>query len=298
MAVMTSLFKSYTCNECKSGRSFTPQSIETTINTYGEKTLLNKIIECSCGNKFSIYEGIIQNLVSDNIFSALEAVCDLRYHDTVQITVGKEYTVNLPRKLLINQVFLTNIDAGAVVAPNFFSSFETDSFTIVSSESKDNDSGFKKVGENHKVSWAVFGKSGDKPTETWILLLTQIKEQIIHGQYNIAVLTSEMMFESFLDKSLNKMLISEGLSKEASYTILESMKNIYDKAHKLLRDLNGKGLSSDKSINKEWVKLMELRNKIAHGENIDVDKKKAEWALKTALDAIFYIYMNSSVDIN
>ncbi len=53
-------------------------------------------------------------------------------------------------------------------------------------------------------------------------------------------------------------------------------------------NFNGEGLSSNKTIN--WVKLMELRNKITHSETVNVDKETAEWGLRTALNVIFYIY--------
>ncbi len=62
---------------------------------------------------------------------------------------------------LINQLILTNVDAGASVVPDF----ESNSFTIVSSK-YENDMNVKKIGEVHKVNWLVYEKSGDKPVET------------------------------------------------------------------------------------------------------------------------------------
>jgi len=297
MIKITNTFKSYLCTNCGRGSRLDVEELELAITTFGERKILNKPVDCACGNKFTLYQGMIEELVADSPIAALEAVCNVRYFDSAEITVGKEYRVTLPRKLLINKVYLTNMDAPCTVAPYFYSEFETDSFTIVSSESADaTDLNYRKFGENHKVSWRVYGKDGDKPTETWLMLLTQIKEQILHGQYNIAVLTSEMMFESFLDSTLNKLLISQGLSQDAAYTIVESISSILNKAHKLLKDLNGQGLQGagkgKNPINKEWQDLLKLRNKIAHGENVEVDKDKAQWALRTALDAIFFIYNN------
>ncbi|PFJ03212.1 hypothetical protein [Priestia megaterium] len=301
MTLNTSILTSHMCGECGLGSGFDATGIERLIADIGEMNFLSEIIECSgCGNKFERYKGIIEEFISDNIYAILPTIYDVIYDGVADITVGKEYKVVLPKKFLINRVHLGNKGAGASIGPNFYTELEANWFTIASCECE-NISGeghYKRIGDSHQVFWKVYGKSGNKPSETWLLLLAQIKEQILHGQYNIAILTSEMMFESFLDQSLKKMLISEGLSEEASYTILESMRSIYDKAHKLLKNLNGAGLSSNKAINKQWKDLMELRNKIAHGENIDVDKEKAQWGLRTALDAIFYIYMNSSTDIN
>lgn len=62
---------------------------------------------------------------------------------------------------LINQLILTNVDAGTSVVPDF----ESNSFTIVSSK-YENDMNVKEIGEVHKVNWLVYEKSGDKPVET------------------------------------------------------------------------------------------------------------------------------------
>ncbi|MFL7940820.1 hypothetical protein ACKA0G_10155 [Priestia megaterium] len=303
--ILRNIFTDYECTQCGKGQGRDVEYIEWEISKHGEKHFLSEMIECKCGNKFNRYEGIIESFVSDNIYSKWRAFCDITLAGEANITIGKQCKIVIPKQLLISKIFLTNIEGFASLAPEFYSHIETDSFNIVSSEvnseGSSDPSNYKKIGENHKVDWFLFGKSGDKPVETWLLLLTQASEQILHGQYNIAILTSEMMFESFLDDSLNKQLISKGLSKEASYTILESMRSIYDKAHKLLKDLTGQGLQSagkgKNSINAEWQELVRVRNKIAHGEQVEeLNKEKAEWALRTALKAIFFIYINSLTD--
>lgn len=288
------LLNKFYCNECKRGWSY-DLDVNRIKEMNVEKSLFNQNIKCeACGNEFLYFQGLINNLVEDDFFGTWEFIYDTRYSGGANIVVGKEHKIKLPKQVLITKVMLTCQDAYCSVAPNFYSQFESDFFSIVSSEPDTEDEMSKKFGENLIVNWMVYGKSGNKPIETWVHLLTQIKEQIVHGQYNIAVLCSEMMFESFLDSTLNKLLISKGLSDGASYVILERVGNIQSKAHELLKELNGVGLQGEgkgsNPINTQWTKLVKLRNKIAHGDHVELDKEKAQWALRTSLDAIFFIY--------
>ncbi|MHB1681248.1 MAG: hypothetical protein ACYCYO_00270 [Bacilli bacterium] len=288
---MRELIKGYYCSNCNQGIEFKNEVLEHTLKVYGIKGTLNQSIQCrGCNNQFPLYQGMIESLVTTTSWP--DFICDVRYFGQEEITLGNEYTITLPSKILIYKIFLTNNDGLASIAPFYYDNFETDSFKIVSSQIEQEvpQPHDKEIGQNHKVSWLVYGKSGDKYSETWIQLLAQIKEQIRHGQYNIAALTSEMMFESFLDKTLNALLVNQGISDESAYIILESINSIYNKAHGLLESLNGKGLKDEKPINKEWIKLMELRNKIAHGEDAEIDVDKAKWALRTALNAVFFVY--------
>ncbi|MCZ0872748.1 hypothetical protein [Peribacillus sp. AS_2] len=291
---MIELLNKFYCNECESGWNY-GLDVKGIKEMSLEKNLFNQNIKCeSCGNEFLYFQGLINKLVEDDHFGTWEFIYDTQYFGSTNIVVGKEHKITLPKQVLITKVMLTCQDGFCSVAPNFHSQIESDSFGIVSSETDDEGEMVKKFGENLSVNWMVYGKSGNKPIETWVHLLTQVKEQIVHGQYNIAVLCSEMMFESFLDSTLNKLLISKGLSDGASYVILERLGNIQSKAHELLKELNGVGLQGEgkgtNPINTQWTKLVKLRNKIAHGDNVDLDKEKAKWALRTSLDAIFFIY--------
>lgn len=300
---MKKLLNRYYCNNCQRGWGYGIEAIERLVQEEGEKFVFNEEVICDhCDNKFPYYKGLINDLVEDEGFGTWDFIWDIKYNSATMgaadITVGKEYVINLPKKVLINKIILTNLGGFVAVAPHFHTEFAMDSFTIVSSEGESDHPSSKKLGDSHSLSWVLYGKSGDSvEEETWLVLLTQIKEQILQGQYNIAVLTSEMMFESFLDVTLNKLLIKQGLSQEAAYIILESMNSILTKAHKLLKELNGQGLQGQgkNPINKEWQELLKFRNKIAHGESVEVNKEKAQWALRTALDAIFFIY--NSCDI-
>lgn len=285
---MKELLKGIWCSNCESGTSLNFELMERVIEDKGEKDIFLIKYKCDCGHEFNLYEGIINYLLFDGFSEKL--TCDYNESGRTEIIVGKEKIIKLSRYVSIKKVYLTSEGGFVSLSPSYFH-LETDYFNIVSSEVESDYKAAKKIGEKLKVTWNVYGKTDDRVNETWLLLLTQIREQIQLGQYNTAILTSEMMFESYLDNALNKMLIAKGVSEKTSYVILESMKSIYDKAHKLLKELNGERLNGE--VNKEWIKLLGLRNKIAHGENVKVDKEKAEWALKTALNAIFFIIITS-----
>ncbi|OMF21894.1 hypothetical protein [Paenibacillus sp. FSL H8-0259] len=291
---MKEIIKSFQCAKCRSGSNFNPQYVEDNIKQIGLKRTLQLPVVCQdCGNEFSIFQGIIDALVLNNVWP--DFICDVNYGGEVEVVVGKEFTIDLPSPVLIEKVFLTNGNAFALVVPRYLEGCSTSKFTIVSSEIEGEHTDYRKVGEAHTVSWSMHGKSGNRYSETWIQLLAQVKELIMHRQYEMAVLSSEIMFESFLDSTIYKHLLRDGSSHDTAYTMLESIPSVQTKAHKLLKSLCGYGLQDNKQINKEWLNLMLMRNKIAHGEDVAADKDKASWAFRTALDSIFYIYIMSDI---
>jgi len=274
------------CNKCKRGWSLDIHEIEK-LNSCREA--IDEVIKCSCGNEFSYLEGIIQNLISDNVFSQWSFTSNITLHGEVEINVGITKNVELPEEIpVINKVFLTCCKGFADVEAIVQGS---KSFRIISSEVP----GGIKLGEKLKVAWILYGRNDLTNLPTWRKILVQAKEELINRQFSLAVLTSEMAFESFVDTIIDKLLRKAGISLEASHTILESINNIYTKVHKLLLNLDGIKFKDNRKLNKDWQGLVEMRNKIAHGEIAEVSADDAKKAFETAIRGIVYILGKTSL---
>lgn len=243
-----------------------------------------------CGHEFSFLEGIVQNLVSANTFSEYSFTSNIMLHDVAEVTVGYPFVVSLPREVpVINKIFLTCVENFADVTPVIQ---DARTFRILSSAVPNG----ILVGGKLKVSWGLWGRSEWGTLPVWRRLLVQAKEELISQKYNLALLTSEIAFESFIDSILGKLLSAKSVPKEASNVVLESV-NIKNKVHKLLLYLDGITFKKSGEINKEWESVVNRRNDIAHGEIAEISMDEARSAFKTIVRAIFYILQETSVQL-
>lgn len=286
-------FKMVECPICYRGWSLDEKELKFLLEN---KENYNENITCIDGHTFSYMDGIIQDLTSDNSFSEWSFVSDVILHGRANITVGNSYVVNLPIQVPnVNKILLTCVGGYADLSPGVYNS---NYFTVVSS-SRDNGPNCVPVGSALEINWVVYGRNASLEISSWRKLLVQAKEEIIQGQYNLALLTSEMAFGSFIDTLLYKLMTNKGLPDKAAYTILESINSIYNKVHKLLCHLDGFKFQDEanREVNREWQKLVEKRNKVAHGEVTDSTAEDAKWAFKTVIKGILYILHRSSVKV-
>lgn len=282
-----SFFTMAECSSCKRGWSLD----QTIIQTFSvDRLKLNDLTKCpACGNEFSYLEGIIQNLISDSEVLDWSFTSDIMLTGQSELVVGRSHTIELEHEVpIINKIYFTCYEGFADVTPVIQGN---KSFRIISSAM---DRGVP-LGGNLKVGWCLYGRSQWGHIQVWRRLLVQAKEELIHKQYNLALLTSEIAFESFIDTQIDKLLTRNGISNEASSVILESMTSIYHKVHKLLMHLDGINFKESGQINRKWQTVVEQRNKIAHGEVSEIPPEDAKMAFETVIRGIFYIIMRSSI---
>ncbi|MDX6154511.1 hypothetical protein [Marinococcus sp. PL1-022] len=271
------------------------------------KSMLSENITCRyCDKNFTFYEGMIEGIITAKLFRAFDLMYDFSFRDRTFIMLGQMKTIKLPKEMKLKEVVLST-KAPAKLSSSYSREGFIESFDVISSELNPETKnkilasggwkrGLPEIKDWVEIEYHAYGNTKDqRENEVWIELLSQIMKQIQQEQYSAAILSSEIMFESFLDKSLFISLKNQGLNDETSYLILESVGNIQTKTHKLLEKLEGNGLQINKSVNKEWEKLLRKRNKIGHGEEIDFKKEEAQQALKTALEAICTIYIHTDI---
>lgn len=293
------------CPNCYSGRTLKPDEKESYSRLPLKEFFNTKpSIQCSCGNEYTFLEGIVQDLISSNTFSEWGFVSDIYLCDEIEITVGLVKKIQLPQTIpIINKVFLTGIGGFALIAPQY-NEVNCDIIHVISSEYPRSPGSPRspgasgpprfRVGDKMKITWCIYGNSTNHNIPAWRKIVIQAKREFINKQYSLALLTSAIAFESFIDTLLNETLINKGVPQESASTIVESINSIKTKVHSLLKSLDSVSFK-DCDANKSWEKLLLQRNKIAHGEVIDVSEEDARNALKTVVTGILYISCRTSV---
>ena len=279
------------CKSCKRGWSLDPE--ESKILTK-QKNNYYKTMKCKwCGFEFSYLDGITQDLFTKHPGGQKFFICNLIDGGQCEVNVGYSREINLNIEIpFIKEINLTCQNGFAAVVPL---QINNKKFLIVSSEIPDG----LKVGEKLKLYWSVSGRSEWEQISipTWERLLVQAKEEILNEQFNLAILTCEMSFESFIDSLLYKRMRAKGLSEDFVSAVIEKMNSIQTKVDKLLKELYSLKLASNKKLNKNWREIIKIRNKIAHGVLVNISKEQAEDAFEVIVGLIFYVYLNISEDI-
>ena len=279
------LFLMIECPSCSRGRSL---KIEEHILLQSRVNWTKETICQSCSCKFSLIDGIIQSIISENVFSEWSFISDIQLSGDAEITIGKTHEIQLGRDVpIINKIYLTCMNSYADVFPI---SYSGNFFRIISSQAD----GGTPLGEKQTVSWLLYGRSADIAIDIWRQLLVYAKEEILQKQYTLALLSCAIAFESFVDSLLGKLFKSKGIVSEASNIILETIPSIYTKVHKLLNFMDNILFKDDSVINKNWQKLVEKRNLIAHGSDVNVSREEAKGSFETVVRGIFYILERTS----
>jgi hypothetical protein len=274
------------CPSCHRARSLEPEEhtkiIQNRANWSEETTCQN------CAGKFSLIEGVIQSIISENVFSEWSFISDIQLFGSEDISVGKTHQVELDQNVpVINKIFLTCMNSHADVSPIYGSG---KSFRIISSETTSG----TPLGEKQTVSWLLYGRSSEFHIEIWQRLLVSAKEELIQNQHSLALLSCAIAFESFIDSLLGNFLKNSGIAPEASDIIMETIPSIYIKVYKLLKYLDNIQFKDYKDINKKWQKVVEKRNLIAHGADVEVSLDEAKESFETVVRGIFYILERTS----
>lgn len=279
------------CKNCKRGWSLKPEESKTLILG---KAKFYETIKCQwCGYEFTYLDGITEDLVTKHPLGQRFFVCNLIDGGQCEVKVGYSKEINLNIEIpVIRDINLTCQNGFAAVVPLRINSKK---FMIASSEIPDG----LKVGEPLKLYWSVSGRSewNQISIPTWERLLVQAKEEILNEQFNLAFLTCEMCFESFIDSLLLKGMKAKGLTEEFASAVIERVNSIQTKTDKLLKELYCVDLAANTDLNKRWRKIVETRNKIAHGVMVDVSKDQSEDTFEVIIRLILYVYLNLSEEL-
>lgn len=274
------------CLKCQ--RSWSLETEEIGFLQKNKENLHTELTCKWCGYEFSYIDGIIQEMISNNSFSEQNFISDIIDGGECEIVVGYTHTFKFNYEIpVVNALNISCIDGFASIKADPVNSKE---FIIMSSYINNG----VALGDKLRICWVASGRSSWDNVPIWKRYLVQAKEQMIARNYNLALLTCEMAFESFIDTILDELLTKKGLTREASHIILESMR-ITDKVYRLLQHLDGIKFKEYKNINSKWSNLVQKRNKVAHGEIAEITEAEANEAFDTVVRAILFIYLESSL---
>jgi hypothetical protein len=274
------------CDKCSKGLD-----VGTAMGLHNHKNL-NDIYECKCGNKFTYIDGIINDYCSDLSFSEYDFISDIQKHGEIEIMVGKTSVVQIGSKCWINKV---NLNAGGgiwleAVIDGF------DRFKILSSEIEDregiSDHKYPKIGDKQKVCWWLYARSFDKPTLVWNESLIKAKEQIINQDFLLSYFSSTVALESFYNLQFNDVLKKKGVQSDAIDIFLKES-SFPDKIFKLSKSLLG--IEHEKKARQALQKMIETRNKIAHGKRAKITREEAQKCFRNVVSVIFKYILYSKL---
>ena len=290
----------YKCENC--GYECNESIKELNMGNVTKELALNKV-NCKCGNVFTIEDGFKRYLKSNLLFSFYQIISDVvieRYD--IEVCIGRPKKIKFPTPIRhIEGIFLSPLD-GFLAGVNFQRNFDIEQWseiTIVTSENYKENGEIRgpRVGEMGKLNVNVYGvKNNSINYPIWFKFIVESKKEMLNGNYTLSILSSCISCENFIDSLLITILSSKGISNEVSHFMLSSMVDIKKKVQKILSNLDNINTNKVTEI-KRWIELIEARNKIAHGEKNNCSKEEAAYYFNIAIDFIFYLNRESSVDM-
>jgi hypothetical protein len=288
---MIGLGKHYmtSCDKCSKGLD-----IGTAMGLHNHQRL-DDIYECKCGNKFTYIEGIINDYCSELSFSEYDFISDISRHGEVEIIVGKTKVVTLDIKCWINTVNLNAVPGGIWLKAV---KDGTDRFKILSSEYENREEHTEhklpKIGDKQKVYWGIYGRSNQQPVIIWNEFLIKAKKQVIKQDFLLSYFSSAAALESFYNIHFNDNLKKKKIQPEAIDIFLKES-SFPDKIFKLSKSLLG--MEYDKKTKVALTKIIETRNKIAHGKTTEITREEAQECFRNVVSVIFkYLLYNKQND--
>lgn len=262
------------CSNCHHGRSLLPN----------EHDNMELIIKCTCGTEYSVIDGIVNYLISDDPFSMYSFISTLSFEGVETINIGEEKYITFPKPInIVHKVFLTPYYIPCALAAAQISS---KGFSLVSSSAPG--SLKSKCGDEVKVSWHVYGID-DHYQEPWRQMLTYSRQAFASENYLASIILTEAAFESFTDSALAAGLRNKGLDNDSITRFLISVE-MQPKVNPLMNNFFGLKLK-DSFAWRDWEKkVLPWRNRISHGVKIKATRDEAQLAFSTVIRAIFFFH--------
>lgn len=286
------------CSKCKRESNSYYKDINQNIT---KEIALKKIRCCSpdCNNEFTIEEGFKENLKSDNEFFIYQLICDIKYYTEVDVIIGEAKKVELPQGLEEVEKVYCSAEQICVESSPMYTSHNKNYLMILTSELHIGGRCIgKRVSEEQKVDIYIYGFSKEKPKvkALWLEFLKEAKKELKNKSYALSIASSAIACECFIDKLIIESLKEKGMNDRSAQDLLESMKNSLTKVNKVIPALENICTTNNIDEINKWNELRKVRNKIAHGSKLDYDENSAYKYFSIAVDFIFYLNRQSSMD--
>lgn len=257
-----------------------------------------KEVVCSCCKElFEIEEYFkcyMKNL-EDTIFASEIIADDSTNVGFKNIEVGKGYRIKLNKEM--KEIVNINVssDQNIMVCIDYDKQIINNTINELSLLTSEIEGGLK-CGEKARVNILVQGITGKFEYPIWFEFLMESIHLIKNNRYKLALLSIEVAFESFIDSIIYECLKNKGINEECCGQFIENINNMQKKIYKILKSLDKINFKKMEEHNK-WEKINGLRNKIAHGSKVEINKKEVIEYYKFIIDSIFFINRESSVDM-
>jgi hypothetical protein len=174
-------------------------------------------------------------------------------------------------------------EGSPIMAKEIF--LQGDQMTVVSSIWP----GRSLTSEPVRVAWLIFGLIDIEALPTWYIHFYSAITQVSNGLYKTGLFDYAVSFETFVESFLAERL-GQRYGNELSEFLLRRTWRIEDRCKELLKLAVGRRLTERDDVYQPWERYVrDIRNRLAHGERIAVDREAAERAHDAVYQAIRWI---------
>ncbi len=240
-------------------------------------------VHCECKHKFAVESPRDQQILSGNEFVRLGAASNYSEGGSLALLPGTAAEVKFSRRIDFPcKVYFTPVGS-PIVAKEVF--LQGNQMTVVSSMWP----GRSLTSEPVRVNWLIYGLIDIEALPTWYIHFYSAITQVSNGLYKTGLFDYAVSFETFIESFLAERL-GQRYDSELSEYLLRRIWRIEDRCKELLQLAVGRRLTERDDVYQPWDRYVrEIRNRLAHGERIAVDRGAAERAHDAVYQAIRWI---------
>ena len=242
-------------------------------------------IHCICGEK-SVLSGAAvrdQLVLSSNSFVRLIALSNFVATGEITVELGAVGVIKLERPLdHLCRVFLTAIGAPVAFKSDYRGGDEIDVFAGVHP-------GVTRPDGPVKASWLVYGLVDAQSLSTWFVHFYAATTHLENGLFKSSLLDYATAFEVFVEQLLTTALTSRFGADACSY-MLGRANRLDERVKQLMKLAIGAALTEEPTVYQPWDRdVREPRNRLAHGEQVHLDREGALRAHVATYQAIRWL---------
>jgi hypothetical protein len=240
-------------------------------------------VHCECKHKFAVESSRDQQILSGNEFVRLGAASNYSEWGTLAVVPGMATEVKFSRRFDFPCKVYFTPEGSPIMAKEVF--LQGDQMTVVSSMWP----GRSLTSEPVKVTWLIYGLIDIEALPTWYIHFYSAITQVSNGLYKTGLFDYAVSFETFVESFLAERL-GQRYGSELSEYLLRRTWRIEDRCKELLQLAVGRRLTERDDVYQPWERYVhDIRNRLAHGERIAVDRLTAERAHDAVYQAIRWI---------
>lgn len=240
------------------------------------------VVHCDCKHAFKPTSPIDQQILSTNEFVRLGAASNYSEWGEIELVPGNAADIKFKRHFDIPcKAYFT--PTGPIFVREV--RLKHDQMTAISSMWV----GRPLLSTPVKISWLIYGLVDLNALPTWYVHFYSAMAQMHNGFFKSALLDYAVCFESFIEAYLGDRLRTKSGAEVSDYLLRRTWR-VEDRVKDLLQLAVGHRLSERDDVYQPWDRdVRDIRNRLTHGERIQIDQAGAERGHQAVYQAIRWI---------